>query len=206
MIDLLIFPYNSNGIEAIDCLSDEFNLIGFVDDLPEKQGSSFSGHPVFSREAFNKYKNAKVLAVPGGPKTYKEKKININSLNLPEDRFATVIHPSAKISKYASVGINVLIMAGIVVAPRVKIGHHVCVLPNTVIHHDAEVKDYCWIGSNVVIAGNVQVGQNAFIGSASSIINNIEIGDGALIGIGSNVIRSVEANKTVGGNPAKPLK
>ena len=206
MIDLLIFPYNSNGIEAIDCLSGQFNFIGFVDDLTEKQGSSFTGHPVFSRDAFEKYKNAKVLAVPGGPKSYKEKEENINSLNLENNRFATVIHPSANVSNYASIGLNVLIMAGVVITPRAKIGNHVCILPNTVVHHDVKIEDYCWIGSNVVIAGNVQVGRNAFIGSASSIINNIEIGEGALVGIGSNVIMSVEANQKVGGNPAKPLK
>jgi sugar O-acyltransferase (sialic acid O-acetyltransferase NeuD family) len=206
MTDLLIFPYNGNGIEAIDCLTDQYNFIGFVDDLPDKQGSSFTSHPVFPREALIKYKNAKVLAVPGGPTSFKEKEANISSLNLSKDRFVQLIHPSASVSKYATIGFNALIMAGVVITPGARIGNHICILPNTVIHHDVKVADYCWIGSNVVVAGGTAIGKNSFIGSASSVINNIQIGEGSLIGIGSNVIRSVNNHSKVGGNPAKPLK
>jgi hypothetical protein len=35
---LLIFPCNGNGLKALDCLGDANELIGFVDDTPEKQG------------------------------------------------------------------------------------------------------------------------------------------------------------------------
>jgi hypothetical protein len=45
-IKLLIFPYNGNGLEALDCLGDQFEFIGFVDDTPEKQGVTKYGHKV----------------------------------------------------------------------------------------------------------------------------------------------------------------
>jgi sugar O-acyltransferase (sialic acid O-acetyltransferase NeuD family) len=206
MTDLLIFPYNGNGIEAIDCISGEYNFIGFIDDVEEKHGTSFTSQPVFDRQALKKYKNAKVLAVPGGPSSFKEKVRQIESLELAKDRFAKIIHPSAQISKYASVGYNVLIMAGVVITPKAWIGNHICILPNTVIHHDVKVDDYTWIGSNAIIAGSVKVGKNCFIGSGSSFINNISVGEGTLVGIGSNVIKSVEAYQTVAGNPAKSIQ
>ena len=28
---LLVFPFNGNGLEAIDCLGDAFHLVGFID-------------------------------------------------------------------------------------------------------------------------------------------------------------------------------
>ena len=35
---LVIFPYNGNGIEALDCINDdEFELIGFIDDDKNKK-------------------------------------------------------------------------------------------------------------------------------------------------------------------------
>ena len=45
---LLIFPYNGNGIEALDCIGNAYRFIGFVDDTPEKRGFDPNGFPVFA--------------------------------------------------------------------------------------------------------------------------------------------------------------
>ena len=121
------------------------------------------------------------------------------------DRFATVIHPSARISPLARIGRNVLIMAGVVVTSNAIIGDHVCILPNTVIHHDVVVGDWTLIGSNVSIAGHVRLGRNCYLGSGSRIIDGVEIGERTLIGLGSNVIADVRCDVTVVGNPARPI-
>jgi hypothetical protein len=41
--DLLIFPHNGNGLEALDCLGPAWRLAGFVDDAPAKQGRNPKG-------------------------------------------------------------------------------------------------------------------------------------------------------------------
>ena len=43
------------------------DLIGFVDDSAEKQGTRVHGYPVFGREALSRYPTAQLLAVPGSP-------------------------------------------------------------------------------------------------------------------------------------------
>lgn len=202
---LLVFPCNGNGIEALDCLDTRYTVVGFVDDTPEKQRRMTCGHPVFGREALQEHAAALVLAVPGGPTSFRNRRAVIEGLRLDESRFARVIHPSAQISPRARIGHNVLIMAGVVVTSNAVIGNHVCVLPNTVVHHDVVVGDWTLIGSNVTLAGNVAVGDNCYIGSGSSLKNGIRIGDGALVGLGSNVLRDVPANVTVAGNPAREL-
>jgi sugar O-acyltransferase (sialic acid O-acetyltransferase NeuD family) len=203
MDQLLIFPYNGNGLEALSCLGNNFEFIGFVDDTPEKQGKNKLGFDVFERSALQKYPTAKVLAVPGSPTSFHIRKKIIDDLNLPQTRFATVIHPNANISPLAKIGHNVLIMAGVVMTSNTLIGNHICILPNTVIHHDSTVGDYTLIGSNVTIAGNSSVGENCYIGSGTSIINNISVGSKSLIGMGSNVIKPVPENAKAAGNPAK---
>lgn len=205
MKELLIFPYNGNGLEAVNCLGPEFRFIGFIDDTPEKQGTTAHGHTVYSREALKQFPNALVLAAPGGPASFRERKRIISELQLADERFATVIHPSAVVSEMAVVGKNVLLMAGVVLTSNCKIGDHICILPNTVIHHDSSVGDYTLIGSNVTVAGNTSVANNCYIGSGTSIINGISIGENTLVGMGSNVIRSVEANSKIVGNPARML-
>lgn len=201
---LILFPFNGNAIEAYDCLGNNFELICFVDDEVSKYGH-YDGIPITSRKAIEDHPDALILAVPGSPTSFKRRKEFIDSLNVPDERFASVVHPNASVSKLASIGFNTLIMSGVVITSNAMIGNHVCVLPNSVVHHDSSVGDYSLIGSSVVIAGGTSVGQNCYIGSRSSIINGISIGEFTLVGMGSNVVSSVESNSVIIGNPAKPL-
>ena len=202
---LLIFPCNGNGIEALGCLADAYRLIGYVDDTPDKQGAKVHGYAVYGREALVRWPEARILAVPGSPTSYRMRKQIIESLGIGNDRFATLIHPAATVSPMAQLGRNVLIMAGVVITSNAILGDSVCVLPNTVVHHDAIIGAWSLIGSNVTIAGHTAVGENCYIGSGVSIMNGLRVGDGALVGIGSNVIRDVAPGTKVVGNPAYPL-
>lgn len=202
---LLLFPFNGNALEAIDCLGGAFELVAFIDDTPGKQGVGPLAVPVVGREALAKWPQARILAVPGSATSYLTRRAAIASLQVPDDRFATVVHPTARVSPLARIGRNVLIMAGAVVTSNAVIGDHVCVLPNTVIHHDVTIGDWTLIGSNVTIAGGTAIGENCYVGSASSIMNGLHIGDRSLVGLGSNVIRSCPADSRLAGNPARAL-
>jgi sugar O-acyltransferase (sialic acid O-acetyltransferase NeuD family) len=203
--ELLIFPCNGNALEALDCLGDAFRCVGFVDDTPAKQGTQVHGIPVLTRQALQDKPNAQVLAVPGGPASFRARRNVIEGLQIAENRFARVIHPRASVSPMAELGHNLLFMAGVVVTSNAKIGSHVCILPNTVVHHDAHVGDYSLVGSNVTIAGSTHIGANCYIGSGTSIMNGLRVGDGALVGLGSNVIRDIYPGVVVAGNPARKL-
>jgi sugar O-acyltransferase (sialic acid O-acetyltransferase NeuD family) len=203
---LLIFPCNGNALEALDCLGSAFRCVGFVDDMTAKQGTEVAGLPVFSRSVFRDMPEAAILAVPGSPTSYRERRGVIHGLALPRERFARVIHPTASVSRLATLGSNLLLMAGVVITSNAHIGDDVCILPNTVVHHDVEIGDRCLIGSNVTIAGGVVLGENCYVGSGTSIMNGISVGAGTLIGIGSNVIRDVAASTRVAGNPARTLQ
>ena len=157
------------------------------------------------RDAFARFPDARILAIPGSPGSYRSRKEIIQGLSIAEERFARVVHPAARVSPLASLGHNVLIMAGVVITSNARIGSHICILPNTVIHHDVVVGDWTLIGSNVTIAGNTVVEENCYIGSGSNIMNGLRVGSGALIGLGSNVINSVSADTRVAGNPSREI-
>lgn len=203
---MLIFPCNGNGLEALSCIdSSVYEFIGFVDDTIAKQGLNDLGFEVYTRDAFDKFPDAEVLAVPGSPVSFKIRHEIINGLGLSKERFATVIHPNANIANYSKIGVNVLIMAGVCITFNALIKNHVCILPNTVIHHDSEIGEYTLIGSNVTVAGCTSIGKNCYIGSGSSIMNNLHIGDEVLVGMGTSVIRDVISGEKVVGNPARKI-
>ena len=213
-MDLLIFPCGGNALEALDCLNEQTNMIGFIDDNLEKIGQKYCSIEIFSRNEYKKilekYNNIKVLACLGSPTNFRKRKEIIESfckeLGIEKQQLATIIHPSAKISKYASIGSNCLIMAGVVITHNAKIGNNVIVLPNSVIHHDTEIGDFTCIGANVVIAGNVKIRESCYIGSGATILQNIQIGTKTMVGLSAVVIRNIDANKTVVGNPAREIR
>ncbi len=222
MQQLLIFPCGANGLEALDCLTDDTHFLGFIDDNKEKQvENNFNNKTldfkVFDRDFYKKsykeflekYNNLKFLVCVGSPATFRERKTIIEDfckdLNIDKHQLATIIHPSAKISKYASIGSNCLIMAGVVITHNAKIGDNVIVLPNSVIHHDTEIGDFTCIGANVVIAGNVKISESCYIGSGATILQNIQIGTKTMVGLSAVVIRDIGENKTVVGNPAREI-
>jgi sugar O-acyltransferase (sialic acid O-acetyltransferase NeuD family) len=200
---LVIFPFNGNGLEALDCLDhNEYEFVGFIDDDCSKSSDEYN---IFSRKILTERNELFVLAVPGGPKSYKGRSDAISSLNIPKERFITAVHPKACIGRNVTIGYNTLIMAGVVLTSNAVVGNNVCILPNTVVHHDAVVMDYTLVGSNVVIAGGCEIGENCYIGSGTNIINGIRIGKLSLVGLGSNVITEVFPYSKVAGNPARLL-
>jgi sugar O-acyltransferase (sialic acid O-acetyltransferase NeuD family) len=187
----------------VDALNETFDLVGFIDDVTEKHGTRSNGIPIFGREALSSYPDARVLAVPGSPASYLQRREVIAGLGIAPSRFVNVIHPTARVSRSASLGYNVLIMAGAVLTSNVKVGNHVCILPNAVVNHDTAIGDWSLIASGVTIGGGCAIGQNCYIGSGSSIIHAITVGDDALIGLGTNVIASIPSGARVVGNPAR---
>lgn len=222
-VDLLVFPCNGNGLEALDALDalnaftamnamsvmnpsgTAYRLVSFVDDRPGEASAQSLSFPVRGRGALDEYPQARVLAVPGSPATYRTRRALIESLGVPYERWATVVHPRASVSGRARIGRNVLIMAGAVVTSNAVIGDHVCVLPNAVIHHDVTVGDWSLVGSGVVLAGGVVVEPNVYLGSQATVKPMVRIGTQALVGMGATVLNHVPAHAVVAGCPARPL-
>jgi sugar O-acyltransferase (sialic acid O-acetyltransferase NeuD family) len=204
MQDVLLFPCNGNAVEALDCLRDDLRPIAFVDDDPAKISTTVYGLPVHGRQALASCLTAQVLAVPGSPTSFARRASAIASLGIPRERFATVLHPAANVSRYATIGVNVLVMGGAVVTAGATVDDHVIVLPNAVIHHDSRIEPYSVVGSGVVVAGYARIGRNSYIGSGSRVGSHVTIAPGTLVGMASMVLQPILEPRGVWvGSPAR---
>lgn len=208
--DLIIIGAAQDGriaAELVEDIGKEWNLLGFLDDDPAKQGIEMNGFPVLGKitDAV-KYRNCYFVIMLGSPKNYFTKKRILTKLGIAMENYATLIHPNASVSRYTDIGKGTVIMSEVAIMPNCKIGNHVWILPQVYIGNDTEIGDYTIMTESVTHAGEGVVKEGVYIGLNSSIIENITIGEWSLIGMGSVVIRDVPPYSVVVGNPARVIK
>ena len=123
--------------------------------------------------------------------------------NIP---FATLVHPSARISKKSNLGEGTFVSCSVVIAAKTKLGKHVVVNRGVLIGHHATVGSYVTIGPGANIGGNSQIGDGTYVGLGASVIDHISVGSHSVIGAGAVVIKDVPDRVLVAGVPAKIIK
>jgi sugar O-acyltransferase (sialic acid O-acetyltransferase NeuD family) len=121
-------------------------------------------------------------------------------------RFATVVHPLARVSGRSELGEGTIASVGVVVATRTRIGRHVILNRGALVGHDTEIGDFVTAGPGANVAGLCRIGHGAYLGIGCVIRDRVSIGDGAVVGAGAVVTEDVPANVQVTGVPARVVK
>ena len=120
--------------------------------------------------------------------------------------FATVIHPSARISSKSTVGEGSILSVGVIVAARTHLGRHVLVNRGALIGHHTDIGDYVTVQPGANIAGACSIGEATFIGMGAIVIDHITIGAHSVVGAGAVVTTDVPDHVLVVGIPARIVK
>ena len=175
-----------------------------LDDDSSRCGQKVGGIEILGPlKRAKEYPDAFFVNSVGSHTNFWKKKNIISSLNLPESRFATLIHPSAGISRSVDIGVGSVVMRNVSIGPNVTIGYHVLIHPHVLIVHNNNIGDYSCLMGGSVISGNVNIGESCWLAPNCSITGNVEIGRHVLIGMGSSVLGSVPEVSVVVGSPAR---
>jgi sugar O-acyltransferase (sialic acid O-acetyltransferase NeuD family) len=122
--------------------------------------------------------------------------------------FAVVRHPSAHVSRTATLGPGTTLSVGTIVGAHTTLGQHVIVHRGTMIAHHTTVGDYVTFGPGANVAGAVTIGDRTWIGMGAIITDYRTIGTGAIVGAGAGavVVEDVPDHTQVVGNPARITK
>ena len=121
-------------------------------------------------------------------------------------KWATVIHPSASVSRTIKIGIGSLILSGSILSYNTLIKRHVCINTGASIDHDNFFGDYSSAGPGTVTGGNVRVNKLSYLAINSTVKHNILIGSNVVIGASSYVNRDCISNRVYYGIPAKEIR
>lgn len=213
MNKLIIIGGYGNGtvvastVEDINRMGEKWEIIGFLNDFEKK----INDYPVIGPihyDTVQKYlndRNTYFLYTLISTK-YREAHLDkLLDLKIPEDRFATIIHPTAVISKFSTIGQGVSIQPFVSVGPNVNIANHVQIFAQSLVGHNAKLDNYTYVANNSCIGANVHLQEGAYMGTNSTTIENITLGRWCLVGIGAVVLKNVLPYTKVVGNPAREI-
>jgi sugar O-acyltransferase (sialic acid O-acetyltransferase NeuD family) len=209
MRDLLLVGAGGFGREAAEAVRaanahrPAWRLLGFLDDDPRTHGRLVGGVPVLGpAEAVHDHATALVILCTGHPGNYASRRLMAERLELDDERYAALVHPSATVGASSRVGAGSVLLAHVDVTADAAIGRHVAVMPQVVVTHDGRIDDFATLASGVRLGGGCHVETGAYVGSGACVREGLTIGARAMIGMGSVVTRDVAADRLWFGAPA----
>lgn len=120
--------------------------------------------------------------------------------------FGTIVHSKSFLDSSCKVGKGVFVLPGCTVDYMASIGNNVTLQIGCVVAHHTIIGDHTFLGPGVQMAGLINVHQCCFLGLACVIKDCLTIGEHAVIGAGAVVISNVGPHTVSTGVPAKVVK
>ncbi len=181
-----------------------FEVTGFVENLDrEKCASDLDGRPVHWIEDCDSLV-ATHRAVCGLGTT--RRSVFTDQAARVGFRFATVVHPTAHVSRTSTIAEGSIVGVGVVVAAHAEIGRHVLLNRGSMVGHHTRIGDHVSVLPGANIAGSCVIGRASCIGMGSVVIDHLSIGEESVVGAGAVVVEDVPPNVQVVGIPAKIVK
>lgn len=188
--DLIIIGAGGHGRVCAELALDigKWNSISFLDDKYPLQLHCLDNKVVGTTKDFHKFIDADFFVAFGNNKKRSD---FIGKLIGSGCTITKLIHPTAFVSKYSTIGIGTSVHQYAVINTNAKIGKGCIINTSSIIEHDNIIQNFVHISPSVTLGGSVNVGEYCWIGIGSTLINNITIKDRVEIGAHSLIVRDV---------------
>ena len=185
----------------------EWEVAGFLNDF--EKGQKINGYPVLGGtdevEKFLAEDYYFMYAIHMIGRNVKSEEVFLQ-MNIPPDRFATIIHKHAFVADDAIIEPGVLVMSNCYVGPAAKIGHCSLIMANALIGHNTTVGPLCHFSVGSITSSYVKIGKVSDVTLGAKVIEKISIGNYAVAGANSLVTKDIPDYEIHVGTPARFLK
>lgn len=182
-----------------------FEVLGFLDDDPKKQGTLVYGQNVLgSVKDLEKYIDGQVSVVIGISSPLAKRNIVAAISKFPVD-FPTFISPDVWMSNDVAVGRGGIFYPGTKINYGTKVGDFVIMNMNCAVGHNCSIGSYSSLAPGVNLAGFTVVEEMVSIGIGACTRQGVSLGKCSIIGGQSMVVGDVQSHSKIAGIPARLL-
>ncbi len=214
MKDIVIYGSGGMALEVVQLIEDineiepTWNILGYIDDFRGDQGENNptgNGYKILGTRQIGKdFDDSTYWTIAVSSPAVR--RAIYEFLQECHPRYATLIHPTAKLSKSVTIGAGTTVSYGCILSVNVTLGSQIYLNMRTVIGHDTVIRDFSTCLINCIVAGNVLINEGVLLGSNCVIREKKTIGNNAKISMGSVVYFDVEDNVVVMNRPPKSMK
>lgn len=207
IIPLIVFGASGHARVILDMAerTGGFRILGLLDSF-KPAGVRFQDHPVLGDESMLP---ALAASNPGlqvhiaiGDNDARAR-ITRHLISLcPEIILATIIDPSAFVSRTAHIGPGSCVMPGAVVNAGAVTGTACIINSRAVLEHDARMGDHSSMGPGSIIAGGASIGDSAAILAGGVVKHGVRMGAHCVALTGAVIMSDCEPGGVMEGNPA----
>ena len=208
---VIIIGGEGNGGVIASCIEDnryrfndlEWEVVGFVNDYEQ----SVCGYPVLggTNDVHKLLENPEYYFMWGihmiGRNILTDK--IFRKVNIPLNRFATVVHKTAFIAQSAILEPGVFVMSNCYVGPNSKIGQCSLMMANSLIGHNTEVGPLCHFSVGSITSSYVTIGRCSDVTLGARVLEKRKIGNFAVAGAASLVTHDIPDYEIHVGTPAQ---
>jgi len=184
----------------------QWELLGFFDNDPAKQGTTVGTLPVLGDIAALAGWEQPLHAVCAIANAKARREIVEQLQHTAQLSFAVLIDPTAIVADSCRISEGAIICANAVLSIDTGVGKHSIVDMGSIVGHDSNIGDFCTLYPSGNVSGNVTVENGVELGVGAKIIEKLTVGQNTIVGAGGVVVRSLPADCTAVGVPAKPIK
>ncbi|MBR1543686.1 MAG: NeuD/PglB/VioB family sugar acetyltransferase [Muribaculaceae bacterium] len=184
-------------------------VIGFLDDTEEKQGTMVRGVSVIGKIAdlphMRKDYGVEAVYCPLGNNAARVKFLEYaKSLGYETPSF---IHPSSTIHHSVKIGQGVYILIGANIMPYTVLEDYVMISMNALVAHHTTLKKGTFLSTGVNFGASIVAHERAYVGIGATIMTGLHnLGTDCLVGAGAVVIKDVPDKAIMAGVPAKVIR
>jgi sugar O-acyltransferase (sialic acid O-acetyltransferase NeuD family) len=192
---------------AVVARGSQWDLLGYLDDVPGLAGTTISGKPVLGGVgAIRQHPKARLLVCAGKGQTRRAIVARLHELGVTDDRFATLVAPDVHVPASCSIGRGSIVLSGTVLTAAVNVGAHVVAMPGVVLTHDDVVGDYATLCAGVTLGGGVTVGEAAYLGMGALVRERLTVGAESILGMGAVLLHDLPRDEIWAGLPAGSIR
>lgn len=212
---VIIIGGEGNGGVIASCIEDnrkrfndlEWEVAGFLNDF--EKGKLINGYPVLGgTDEIKKFLADDyyfMYAIHMIGRNVKSEQVFL-SMNIPDHKFATIIHKTAFVAENAILEPGVFVMSNAYIGPAAHIGQCSLIMANALIGHNTTVGELCHFSVGSITSSYITIGKVSDVTLGARVLEKRNIGNYAVAGANSLITHDIPDYEIHVGSPARFLK